>query len=35
VNDAITELFATGEYRKHLAEVYTRRALETAVSRAK
>jgi carbon-monoxide dehydrogenase medium subunit len=35
VNDAITELFATGEYRKHLAQVYTRRALETAVSRAK
>ena len=35
VSNAITELFATGEYRKHLAEVYTRRALETAVSRAK
>jgi carbon-monoxide dehydrogenase medium subunit len=35
VNDAITEVFASGEYRKHLAEVYTRRALETAVSRAK
>jgi carbon-monoxide dehydrogenase medium subunit len=35
VNHAITELFATGEYRRHLAEVYTRRALETAVSRAK
>jgi aerobic carbon-monoxide dehydrogenase medium subunit len=35
ISNAITELFATGEYRKHLAEVYTRRALETAVSRAK
>jgi carbon-monoxide dehydrogenase medium subunit len=35
VTDAITELFATGEYRKHLAQVYTRRALETAASRAK
>lgn len=35
VKDAITEVFASGEYRKHLAEVYTRRALETAVSRAK
>jgi carbon-monoxide dehydrogenase medium subunit len=30
-----SDLFASGEYRKHLAEVYTRRALETAVSRAK
>lgn len=29
------DLFATGEYRQHLAQVYTRRALETAVSRAK
>jgi carbon-monoxide dehydrogenase medium subunit len=30
-----TDLFASGEYRQHLAQVYTRRALETAVSRAK
>ncbi len=30
-----SDLFATGEYRQHLAQVYTRRALETAVSRAK
>jgi carbon-monoxide dehydrogenase medium subunit len=29
------DLFASGEYRQHLAQVYTRRALETAVSRAK
>lgn len=33
--DANTDLFASGEYRRHLAEVYTRRALETAVGRAK
>jgi len=33
--DANSDLFASGEYRRHLAEVYTRRALETAVSRAK
>ncbi len=33
--DANSDLFASAEYRKHLAEVYTRRALETAVSRAK
>jgi len=33
--DANTDLFASGEYRRHLAEVYLRRALETAVSRAK
>lgn len=33
--DANTDLFASGEYRRHLAEVYTRRALETAISRAK
>jgi aerobic carbon-monoxide dehydrogenase medium subunit len=30
-----SDLYATGEYRKHLAQVYTRRALETAASRAK
>lgn len=30
-----SDLFASGEYRKHLAQVYTRRALETAASRAK
>jgi len=35
IKDPITEVFASGEYRKHLAEVYTRRALEMAVSRAK
>jgi carbon-monoxide dehydrogenase medium subunit len=35
VSDAISELYATGDYRKHLAEIYTRRALETAVGRAK
>ena len=29
-----SDLFATGDYRKHLAEVYTRRALEQAVARA-
>lgn len=33
--DANTDLFASGEYRRHLAEVYMRRALETAVGRAK
>ncbi len=33
--EANADLFATAEYRKHLAEVYTRRALETAASRAK
>ena len=33
--DANSDLFASGEYRRHLAEVYTRRALEMAVSRAK
>lgn len=31
---ANSDLFASGEYRKHLAQVYTRRALEQAVSRA-
>jgi carbon-monoxide dehydrogenase medium subunit len=30
-----TDLFASGEYRQHLAQVYMRRALETAASRAK
>lgn len=30
-----TDLYATGEYRKHLAQVYARRALEMAASRAK
>jgi carbon-monoxide dehydrogenase medium subunit len=33
--EANSDLFASAEYRKHLAEVYTRRALETAVSRIK
>jgi aerobic carbon-monoxide dehydrogenase medium subunit len=33
--DANSDLFATGEYRKHLAQIYARRALEIAVSRAK
>jgi aerobic carbon-monoxide dehydrogenase medium subunit len=33
--DANSDLFASGEYRRHLAEVYTRRALEMAVSRVK
>ena len=35
VDHANTDLFASGDYRKHLAEVYARRALETALSRAK
>ena len=30
-----SDLFASGEYRKHLAQVYARRALETAASRAR
>jgi aerobic carbon-monoxide dehydrogenase medium subunit len=33
--DANSDLFATAAYRKHLAQVYTRRALEAAASRAK
>ena len=33
--DANSDLFASGDYRKHLAQVYARRALETAASRAK
>lgn len=33
--DANADLFASGEYRKHLGQVYARRALETAASRAK
>jgi aerobic carbon-monoxide dehydrogenase medium subunit len=35
VDRANTDLFASGEYRKHLGQVYARRALETAASRAK
>jgi aerobic carbon-monoxide dehydrogenase medium subunit len=33
--DANSDLFASGEYRRHLAQVYTKRALQTAASRAK
>jgi carbon-monoxide dehydrogenase medium subunit len=33
--DINSDLFASSEYRKQLAEVYTRRALETALARAK
>jgi carbon-monoxide dehydrogenase medium subunit len=33
--EANSDLFASADYRKHLAEVYTRRALEAAVARAK
>ena len=29
-----SDLFASGEYRKHLAQIYTRRALEQAAARA-
>ena len=32
---ANSDLYASAEYRKHLAQVYTRRALEKAASRAK
>ena len=33
--DANGDLFASGDYRRHLAEVYTRRALQEALSRTK
>jgi carbon-monoxide dehydrogenase medium subunit len=33
--EANSDLFASADYRKHLAEVYTRRALEAAAARAK
>jgi carbon-monoxide dehydrogenase medium subunit len=33
--DANADIFASSEYRKHLAQVYARRALETAASRAR
>jgi aerobic carbon-monoxide dehydrogenase medium subunit len=33
--DINSDLYASAEYRKHLATVYTRRALEAAISRAK
>ncbi len=33
--DINSDLFASSEYRKHLAAIYTKRALETAASRAK
>lgn len=33
--DTNSDLYATGDYRKHLAEIYTRRALETAAGRIK
>jgi len=35
IDHANTDLVASGDYRKHLAEVYARRALESAASRAK
>jgi carbon-monoxide dehydrogenase medium subunit len=31
--DANTDLYASADYRKHLAQVYTRRAIQTAASR--
>ena len=33
--DANADIFASGDYRKHLAQIYTRRAIETAVARIK
>jgi len=33
--DVNSDLFASAEYRKHLADIYTRRAVELAASRAK
>ena len=33
--DATSDLFASAEYRKHLAKIYARRAIETAANRAK
>jgi carbon-monoxide dehydrogenase medium subunit len=33
--DANGDIYASGDYRKHLAQVYARRAIEAAVSRAK
>ena len=33
--DAISDLFTSAEYRKHLAKVYAKRAIETAAARAK
>lgn len=33
--DANSDLFTSAEYRKHLAKVYAKRAIETAASRAK
>ena len=33
--DANSDIFASADYRRHLAEVYTRRAIQTATERAK
>jgi carbon-monoxide dehydrogenase medium subunit len=33
--DANGDLYASDDYRRHLAQVYTRRAIEAAASRAK